>query len=260
MSYSRKELGEMALRRINAGHSKPEFNVDIREVMIAIDQERDRQVGDYYKRKVLSGDRQIDSNVLQSFTFPKDSGVLKQITINSENFTYYTFQLPFKVISLPYDLGLYEVSDEENPFITYHRMPTSMGLYSMSSYGADLDVLDSYRDGAKSYRWSLEGDILHIWGRSSSIQDAGIRVKALTSSRIELSTHASAPAKVEVPGGTGIGSTAQPIYYSHNSDGGRGITAYPIPAELVMPVIDAVVARYTYNKPYDSVVDNQDRA
>lgn len=258
MSYSRKELGEMALRRINAGYSKPEFNVDIREVMIAIDQERDRQVGDYYKRKVLSGDRQIDSNVLQSFTFPRSSGQQKQITINSTNISYYTFQLPFKVISLPYDLGLYEISDEQNPFITFHRMPASMGLYSMSSYGVDLDVLDSYRDGKKSYRWSLEGDILHIWGRD--IQTEGIRVKALTSSRIELSTHASAPAKVEVPGGTTSASVESPIYYSHNSDGGRGISAYPIPAELVMPVIDAVVARYTYNKPYDSVVDNQDRA
>ena len=71
--YTRKELGEMALRRILGGARKPEFNLDIREIMIAVDQERDRQVGAYYKRKILAGDRQIEGDVLSNYVIPKAS-------------------------------------------------------------------------------------------------------------------------------------------------------------------------------------------
>ena len=35
--YTRKELGEIALRRILGGARKPEFNLDIREIMVAIE-------------------------------------------------------------------------------------------------------------------------------------------------------------------------------------------------------------------------------
>jgi len=248
--YSRKELGELALRRINVGHSKPESNIDIREVMIAIDQERDRQVGDYYKRKILSGDRQIEGSVLTDFTIPRTSGLSKRITINATDFEYYTFVLPFKIISLPYDMGVYEISDETNPTITYDRMPPSLGLYSYTSQGDDADYLDSFLDGSKNQKWSLHGNTLHIWEAATATPSAGIRIRAVSSTRGQYGV-------VQVPGGTT--PTTVEGAYAWSAHGTLTISDYPIPAELVAPVIDAVVARYSYQKPYDSVIDNQDR-
>jgi hypothetical protein len=249
--YSRKELGELALRRINVGHSKPEFNVDIREVMVAIDQERDRQVGDYYKRKILAGDRQIEGSVLSDYTIPRSAGVIKKITINSVNFEYYTFKLPFKIISLPYDMGVYEISNEANPTITFDRMPPSLGLYSYTTNETNADYLDSFLDGSKNQKWSLHGNTLHIWEAATQTPSDGFRIRAITSTRVQ------GKGEVQVPGGT-TGTTAAAGYtWAHL--GTASIGEYPIPAELVAPVIDAVVARYSYQKPYDSVIDNQDR-
>jgi len=244
--YSRKELGELALRRINSGPLKPEFNIDIREVMYAIDQERDRQVGDYYKRKVLSGDRQIEGSVLQDYTLGND--MAKRIETNSTAYTYYIYEMPVKVISLPYDLGVYEVSDEETPLITFDRMPPSMGLYSYTTYGTDIQALDSFFEGNKSPKWSIQGNHIHVY--SQTTPRSGIRVRALTAAR-------SQDAVVQFPGGTT--SPSNETSYSWETGGTYNISDYPIPAELVAPVIDAVVARYSYQKPYDSVIDNQDR-
>ena len=268
--YTRKELGEMALRRILGGARKPEFNLDIREIMIAVDQERDRQVGAYYKRKILAGDRQIEGDVLSNYVIPKASMTEKRIEVGTTANSYYVIKLPFKVISLPYDMGIYEVADEENHLVTFNRKPSGFNsLYSSTVANSAISSLDSYFESSKNGSWSLDGNILNLWYPITSVPTEGIRIKALTSLQHQRDNEYTAytsgtttypnTAVNQFPGGAST-STAEFQAWADSTGGTDNLEfEYKIPAEIVADVIDAVVARYTPQRPYDTVIDNTER-
>jgi hypothetical protein len=108
---TKKQLAEQVLRKISGGNLKPDRQIDIREIMLDLDQLRDKHVElSYYKNIEAEGAHVIDQQFLSEYT---------GITVTGGKFT-----LPASVISLPRNLGIYavyedsgEVNDLFNPYI-----------------------------------------------------------------------------------------------------------------------------------------------
>lgn len=253
--YSRRELGEIALRRINAGDIKSENKVDIRDVMFAIDQERDRAVGAYYRSRILAGERQIPGDLLETFVVGTSSRRLYYPA--GQSLVQHYVELPCKIISLPYDMGVYQISQQDNPFFSFMRRPSSFSdLYVMGgpadTTATAMDSLNA--DSNVQITWWIEGTRIFF------SSDPTIAAKITNQVTLNL-----------LAGAEGFLSTDGLVAGKHPGEGGLdGVNtnfsqderSYKIPADLVGPVVDAVVQKLSIMKdrPEDLIIDNQDKA
>lgn len=314
---TRGQIAEQIQRIIAGGDVTAETKVDIVELMYAIDQERDRLVGEFYKARINRGERQIDGSVLQRYTLKLDSELHGSVN-------HWFVDLPEKVIALPYDMGVYQVQENNYRGNTYARIPNGYNqLYSLSK-AKDTSVKKSYAGNGEGHIfWYLESaantyrlyftaepvqnvpmasptvtaqgsgyavnDEFHLYGSGNG---GYIRITAVDGSGaitaflfVKGSGYTSAPSLTysNLGGGSGTGATfswnivqstmevtlltsismskdwtnsgmSQATLESHANN-----ENYPLPAELVAPLIRNVAQLYgvMYDKPADTTQDNQ---
>lgn len=106
MATTKATIAEQAMRILSGGHLKPDRNLDIREIMIYIDNLRDELVKTSVYTLMKEGEYDIDSDFLTTY---EDVQVLNDA---SKALKYIT--LPASRIALPKDMGLYQISPMKN--------------------------------------------------------------------------------------------------------------------------------------------------
>jgi len=99
---TKKQIAEQAMRIISGGHLKPDRTIDIREVMMALDQLRDARVRIDTLNNVKMGEYSVDSDYM---TFYESVSVSTDAV---KSLKYVT--LPAAHLSLPYGLGIYQIT------------------------------------------------------------------------------------------------------------------------------------------------------
>lgn len=143
-----KKLGERAQRIVNAGVSKPELKVDVRDAMLSVAQARDEALLQLFYDKKATGDHTFPFDILSEFT----------LTVEDKKVT-----LPKRGLSiLKHNSGIYRVvtsgcGEEEEllptpyGFNTLYKNQPSIGLEGRPSYVPFQDQLrvKGVEDGCK---------------------------------------------------------------------------------------------------------------
>ena len=123
MATTKRKLAEQVMRIISGGSVKNDFQIDIREIMISIEQERDRLVKIELFNSMREGDPGIIGNFISTF-----SNV--EVKEDKDKKLFYS-DLPACPISLPYDKGVYQISYMQDQSSTFVRIPNgAIGLYN----------------------------------------------------------------------------------------------------------------------------------
>jgi hypothetical protein len=136
---TKKQIAEQAMRILAGGHLKPDRNLDIREVMLNLDQIRDRMVRLSTYSNIKEGDYSVDEDWL---SFYESVAVSTDAT---KGLKYIT--LPANAISLPRGLGVYQITpiaDMEDAFIIIQ--PGQVGM---------LSGTDALEHELKTYCWPV---------------------------------------------------------------------------------------------------------
>lgn len=145
---TRGQIAEQILRLISGGDQTAESQISLIEIMYAMDQERDRLVGEYYKARIARGERAIDGSVLQRYTLTP---------AEDTRLSLWYVDLPEKVISLPDDMGIYQVQEPGYLGNTYIRKPAGHNqLYSLSKAKSTTASLSYSGSGEGHIYWWLE--------------------------------------------------------------------------------------------------------
>ena len=151
MATTKKQLAEQIVRILNSGDVTHDNSIDPRELLLAIEQERDRLVRLRLLELLSQGERNIPGDVVSTF----DSITIKKDAI--KNLLYSS--LPGRIMSLPKDMGLLHVSYTKDQYNAFIRMPNgSLSLYN--------GLLSSMIGGRGGY-W-LEGDRIYY---NNSVDD-----------------------------------------------------------------------------------------
>jgi len=105
---TKKQIAEQAMRIIQGGNLKPDNSMDIREVMLHLDQLRDRRCRLDVLNNVKSGEYSVPDSYL----------VIETGTVSSG-----TVSLSRQTLELPYGLGLYQVGPTADLDEAYAIMP-----------------------------------------------------------------------------------------------------------------------------------------
>ena len=151
MATTKKQLAEQIVRILNSGDVTHDNSIDPRELLLAIEQERDRLVRLRLLELLSQGERNIPGDVVSTF----DSITIKKDAI--KNLLYSS--LPGRIMSLPKDMGLLHVSYTKDQYNAFIRMPNgSLSLYN--------GLVSSMIGGRGGY-W-LEGDKIYY---NNSVDD-----------------------------------------------------------------------------------------
>ena len=133
---TKKQIAEQALRIIQGGHIKPDNPVDIREVMLHLDQLRDARCRIDTFNNVKAGNYAVNEGYLTIITDTIASGQLA---------------LPQPTLDLEWGLGLYQVSPNTDLEEAYAI--TQPGLVGLMKGTAALER------ASKGYCWLISGTI-----------------------------------------------------------------------------------------------------
>ena len=151
MATTKKQLAEQIIRILNSGDTTHDNSIDPRELLLAIEQERDRLVRLRLFESLSQGEGEIPGDVVSTF----DSITIKKDTI--KNLLYSS--LPGRIMSLPKDMGVLHVSYTKDQYNAFIRMPNgSLSLYN--------GLVSSMIGGRGGY-W-LEGDRIYY---NNSVDD-----------------------------------------------------------------------------------------
>ena len=121
MIITKRKLAEQALRIIQGGAIRDDSEIDIREVMMNIEQERDKLVRQELFQLLQMGEGYISGSFITSYNVSVETDNIKDMCFS---------KIPVTPLSLPNDMGIVQVSfiqDQYNPFV---RMSTGqLGLY-----------------------------------------------------------------------------------------------------------------------------------
>jgi hypothetical protein len=173
---SKKQIAEQAIRILSGGHLKEDRTLDIREVMLALDQLRDEAVRVRTIANINNGDNRIDEEFL---SFYEDEPIL---TDSVKELKYIV--MPAKPIDLPKNLGLYQVTpvaNFENPWII--TRPGQIGIY------AGTQALDHE---LKTFCWQVS-DRLYIKGIDAGVAEATLILAASSKDIGETDTYPLPP-------------------------------------------------------------------
>ena len=122
MATTKRQLAEQALRIIQGGSIRDDAEIDIRELMLNIEQERDRLIKADLYQSISMGEYNINGSFISTH--------ISSISFDEEKNMKYS-DLPITPISLPNDLGMFQVSFQKDQFNTFVRIPNgATGLYN----------------------------------------------------------------------------------------------------------------------------------
>tara|TARA_R110002012_G_scaffold125149_2_gene276563 strand:- start:2885 stop:3511 length:627 start_codon:yes stop_codon:yes gene_type:complete len=151
MATTKKQLAEQVIRILNSGDVTNDNSIDPRELLLAIEQERDRLVRLRLFESLSQGEGDIPGDVVSTF----DSITIKKDVV--KNLLYSS--LPGRIMSLPRDMGILHVSYTKDQYNAFIRMPNgSLSLYN--------GLVSSMIGGRGGY-W-LEGDRIYY---NNSVDD-----------------------------------------------------------------------------------------
>lgn len=123
MATTKIQIAEQILRLINSGDVTSDNDIDIREIILAVEQERDRLVRLRLFESLQMGEMIVAGDVVSSF----DNVLIKKDLVKDMLYS----DLPGNPLSLPNDYGVWQVSYQKNQKSSFIRMPNgSMGLYN----------------------------------------------------------------------------------------------------------------------------------
>ncbi len=123
MATTKLQIAEQILRLINSGDVTSDNDIDIREIILAVEQERDRLVRLRLFESLQLGEMIVAGDVVSSF----DNVLIKKDLVKDMLYS----DLPGNPLSLPNDYGVWQVSYQKNQKSSFIRMPNgSMGLYN----------------------------------------------------------------------------------------------------------------------------------
>jgi hypothetical protein len=135
---TKKQLAEQVLLRVNGGAPTQDIQIDIREIMLYVDQSRDNMASMSIFENVKTGEFDIDPEYLVEYpdrTLSTDTG---------RNLRY--LDLPVSILSLPHEMGIYAIHPKQSVEETFIRIsPGAMGLYT---------GLSSFNVEDKTYYWN----------------------------------------------------------------------------------------------------------
>jgi len=126
MAITKRKLAEQALRIIQGGAIRDDAEIDIREIMMNIEQERDKLVQqEIFQSLQISGGygaTSINGAFVTSYVLNVETDNIKDMKFS---------KLPVTPISLPSDMGVVQVSFVQDQYKPFMRVSTGqLGLYS----------------------------------------------------------------------------------------------------------------------------------
>jgi hypothetical protein len=173
---TKKQIAEQAMRILSGGHLKVDRTLDIREVMLNLDQIRDKIVAENTYKNIKQGLIEVDEDYLsfhENINLGYDLG---------KDLRYAT--LPVDTISLPRGLGLYQITptnDVEDVFIIITA--GQVGLLSGSQ---------AVEHELKTYCWQV-GNKVYFKNIDPSIVDITAILVASSKSIAETADYPLAP-------------------------------------------------------------------
>jgi hypothetical protein len=157
---TRKSLAEQVIRLVSGFKPTQDRNIDLREVMIAVDQARDAAVVKWmYQNLQVEGQGYVAADFLNVYTdTPKYDASRKR----------HYLKLKYNVFSLPNDIGVYHVSlleDEANPFIPMRN--GYMSLFNGMASKSNLNNISFFVENQKIW---LDGDLDSDWASTILIK------------------------------------------------------------------------------------------
>jgi len=150
---TRRSLAEQVLRLVSGFKPTQDRNIDLREIMIAIDQARDAAVVKWmYQNLQTEGQGYVAGDFLNTYT--------DKPSYDSSRKRHY-LKLKYNVFSLPHDIGVYHVSlleDEDTPFV-----PMRNGYMSLFKGMAAKKKLDNISYFVENQKLWFDGDIDDDW-------------------------------------------------------------------------------------------------
>jgi hypothetical protein len=145
---TKKQLAEQVMRILAGGQPSRDFPIDKREIMYAIEQERDTLIQSYLSQKFASGDYQIEGNLLSYY-----SALPSLERVHADNSVLRYITLPVSPLSLPDNRGIYQLGfdsannstarfhDDTNIFGGFVDSEWTMGTTSPAVYNMTSGVL-----------------------------------------------------------------------------------------------------------------------
>jgi len=172
---TKKKLAEQVMRVISGGHIKPDRTIDIREVMLFIDQLRDQAAKISVFNNIKQGDYSIDGDFI---TYHKDVTI---VTDSDMNLRYMV--LPENILALPHDLGIYMISPMQNQDKPFHRIQgVGGGLYR---------GMQSFENENNTYYWNI--------GKNVYFKNVDVSVSELLVALVETSQSITESAEYPMP-------------------------------------------------------------
>jgi hypothetical protein len=165
---TKKSLAEQVMRVVSGGHLKPDRTIDIREVMLYIDQLRDEAARVSVYNNLREGRYEVDPSFLTEYENVA-------IALDTSTELYYS-TLTARPLGLPHGLGLYSVSPQTNLVGTFKIIRNgSIGIYGeMPSFDTELNT----------WCWWI-GDKLYYKNLDPTLTDVYIQMVATSSSLTE---------------------------------------------------------------------------
>jgi len=144
MSTTKYQLAEQALRILSGGDVSKDSETDIRELMIAVSQARDKIVRMELFQMIAAGEYDINSEYLVTY---ESVAVSKDMAKN----LFYSI-LPAKVITLPKGMGVYQISLMQDQYNAFAPLPANfMSMYrNLPSQGLE-GRFGYWQEGARVY-------------------------------------------------------------------------------------------------------------
>jgi len=125
MAITKRKLAEQALRIIQGGAIRDDAEIDIREVMMNIEQERDKLVRQsIFESLQIAGGygaTSINGSFVTSYVLDVETDNIKDMKFS---------KIPVTPISLPNDMGVVQASFVQDQYKPFMRMSTGqLGLY-----------------------------------------------------------------------------------------------------------------------------------
>ena len=149
---TKKQIAEQAMRIIAGGHRKPDNPIDIREVMLFVDQVRDEMIKNSVNGSVVS------------FVDPEYVTYFYDVLVESdESRTLRYIALPSNIISLPRNMGVYSISPMLDTTDQYIPIPFhGTWLYKDTQAMTSTSLVKYWLERDQVYFKNLDPGVTHL--------------------------------------------------------------------------------------------------
>jgi hypothetical protein len=133
---TKKQIAEQALRILSGGTPHVDREIDIREIMLYLDQLRDNRCRIDALNGIKQGIYDISSDYLTQY---ENVDIQTDTTRNQRYIT-----LPASVIDLPNEMGVYQITSMQNPEVAFYRIPSLSAPLYRGKPAINIDVNTYY--------------------------------------------------------------------------------------------------------------------